>query len=66
MRRAGRATLLASAGATGCEYETAVVRYEGIGVLGGLSLVTNMAIGVGQGMRARPGTPRSVGEELNA
>jgi len=43
--------------------ETAAVRDEGIGVLG-LSLVTNVAIGVGQGMRAR--TPRSVGKELKA
>jgi len=50
MRRAGRATLLAYAGATGVGTntvpETAAVRDEGIGVLG-LSLVTNMAVRVG-------------------
>lgn len=50
MRRAGRATLLAYAGATGVGTntvpETAAVRDEGIGVPG-LSLVTNMAVRVG-------------------
>ena len=50
MRRAGRATLLAYAGATGVGTNTvpgtAAVRDEGIGVLG-LSLVTNMAVRVG-------------------